>query len=338
MRTLRKSLCLAAASLLTASAAAGQNAPEKKWYDSVTVKGYIQFDTIFPEGKSRYGDVSNFRIRRGRPTIEAQLDPLTMAKLQVDISTGQAGSGASSAFVVDTWIQRQLPGLGYVRAGQMLLPFGREVHDDNAAIRSPLELSHAANALALAEYDIGVMLGSQVPESQPFHWEFGFYNGQGLRSADANSNKTWVGRVAAYLHPKFRMGMSGMIGTFRDTSTGGTKRNYDRHVLGVEMSAPICREAKLSGELYNARFVDSVTAPTKQVRFTGGYLMWEGWIGDWKSIPFLRYERTYGGLDYSAIDLGWRYQYAPNQRLTAEYDIVKGARNDSFGVRWQIGF
>ncbi|HSV75224.1 MAG TPA: hypothetical protein VLH79_15815 [Chthonomonadales bacterium] len=340
MRNPRTTIAAAALAIIVASASAAQaqSSPPatQRWYDRVTVTGYMQFDAVFPEGESRHGHISNFRLRRGRPTIEAQLDPLTRVRVVWDVSTGAAGHSASTAFVADTWAQRQIPGFGFVRAGQMLLPFGREIHEDTGGVRSPLELSHAGSAIALAEQDIGIMLGSQRRENEVLNWVFGFYNGQGMRHADANSNKTWAGRLAAQVNPDLRVAVSGMFGTFLDTSPGGTRRTFDRHVLGVDVTATLSPEVKLSGELYNVRFVDSVTAPTRQARFTGGYLMWEGWIADWKSIPFVRFNRTYGDLSYSSIDLGWRYQYAPNQRLTVQYDIVKGARNDSFGVRWQL--
>lgn len=329
----------------TAQASAAANPAPKKWYDTITIKGFLQFDTVFPEGASRAGEVSNIRVRRARPTIQAQVDPLTRIQVQFDLSTARpytgnpsGGSGQSNAMVTDTFADHTFPGLGYVRVGQMLLPFSREVHEDNAAVRSPLELSYAAEAVSLNERDLGILLGSQVPEEQPLHWEFGFFNGQGWRTADANANKTWMGRLATYVHPKVRVGLNGITGTYKDTSGKGSGLTYRRDVLSGELAIHATKAITLSGEIYNCLFVDNPAAATKAARFTGGYLLLESWIGSLKSIPYVRYQRTYGDLSYRSIDLGWRYQYAPNQRFTVEYDIVRAANANALGARWQLNF
>jgi hypothetical protein len=332
-------MMLALASFLAAPEPAhaddAQAQKPKPWYEKVIVKGWAQFDATFPEGRSTVGNVSNLRVRRARPTIQARLDPCTMVQFQMDLSTGKAGSGASNATIVDTFVERIIPKIAIVRFGQELLPFGYEVHEDNAALRSPLELSFAAESIALAERDIGLTLHADTPEDSLFHWEIGVYNGQGFRSADSNANKTIVGRIAHGPYKWLQFGVSGMTGTFRDGRTG---KDHDREVLAGELQLRFSKPLKISGEIYNARFVDSVAAPTKQARFTGGYLMWEGWVGPLNSIPFVRYQRTYGDLEYQSWDIGWRWQYAPNQRVTVQYDIVKGHSNNSFGARWQVGF
>jgi hypothetical protein len=323
------------------SAQPAQPAP-KKWYDTITFKGYMQLDAIFPEGQAQAsaGNVSNIRVRRGRPTFVAQLDPQNSIQVQFDVSTGAGNSKGTSrqnATVIATFADHVFSKYCYARFGQMLLPFGHEVHEDNAGVRSPLELSYAASSIALGEFDAGIMLGSQIPEDQPIHWEFGFFDGQGMSTADANPNKVFIGRLALRPNPIVRFGVNAMVGKYTDTSkTGGL--TYNRDVLAGEVAVHPSKALQLSSEVYNVLFVDSPTAPTKTSRFTGGYLMLESWIGPLKSIPFLRYQRTYGDLDYRSIDLGWRYQYASNQRLTLEYDIVRAADHDMAGVRWQLNF
>lgn len=306
-----------------------------QWYDRVTVKGYVQLDAVFPQGNAVQGPYSNFRIRRARPTIVAQIDPLTRVQLQVDAGSGKVGSGQSNVVVTDTFAERTFPGFGLVRFGQYLLPFGSEVYEDNAAIRSPLELSFAGESMALAERDIGVTIQSSPNPTDKTHWAVAFMNGQGFRTADANSNKTWIARVAHNLTPEVRVGVSGILGTY----VAADKKEYDRHVLGGELHLDAGTLGKVVGEFYNVRFINSTTSTTPvPVRYNGGYLMWEGNIPSLKSIPFIRYQRTYGDLSYRSFDIGWRYQYSSTQRLTAEYDFVKGRQRDMFGVRWQLGF
>jgi len=324
---------------LQATPAAAQNreaqppASPPRWYDSIVFKAWVQLDATFPETNSTVGTVSNFRIRRARPTFISQVDPLTKVQFQMDLSTGRAGSGASNASVTDTFAERKIPGFGYFAFGQQLLPFGHEVYEDNAALRSPLELSFAAEQIALLERDIGVYVRSLAGEDALWRWSFAFVNGQGYRSADANANKTWAGRLTYRVQPGYRVGVSGIVGSWRAVA-----RDFDRHVLGIEFQAHPTRAFMLEGEFYNARFVDSVTAPGRQARLNGGYLMLESWIGPLRSIPFVRYQRTYGDLDYRSIDLGWRHQVSQNQRFTVEYDIVEGDRRDSLGARWQLAF
>ncbi|MBM3496644.1 MAG: hypothetical protein FJX72_20335, partial [Armatimonadetes bacterium] len=134
--------------------------PPKPWYEKVTVKGYLQLDAVFPQGNAVLGSYSNLRIRRARPTITAQLDPLTKAQIQVDAGSGKAGSGVSTVIVTDTFAERTVPGFGLVRFGQYLVPFGSEVYEDNAALRLPMEISFAAESVALAERDIGMTVQS----------------------------------------------------------------------------------------------------------------------------------------------------------------------------------
>lgn len=332
--------CAATALAISASGAwaepaAADKEAAKPWYDKITVKGYLQLDAIFPQGNAVMGAYSNMRVRRARPTVSAVLDPMTKIQVQVDAGSGKAGSGQSTVVVTDTFAERTIPGLGLVRFGQYLLPFGSEIYEDNAALRAPLELSHAAESVALAERDIGLTVQSSPNPTAGTHWALSFLNGQGFRSADSNPNKTWVGRVAHSVSPDVRLGVSGIVGTY----TAADKKNYDRHVLGVEAHVRTGAIGKLTGELYNVRFIDSTSSQTPgAVRYNGGYLLYEGNMPSCSSTPFVRYQRTYGDLDYRSVDVGWRYQYAPDQRLTAEYDIVAGHQRDSFGVRWQLFF
>lgn len=308
---------------------------QKPWYEKVTVKGYMQLDAVFPQGNAVAGNYSNLRIRRARPTIAVQLDELTKAQIQIDAGSGKIGSGAANAFVAHTFAERTLPGLGSIRFGQYIVPFGCEVFEDNAALRLPLELSFAAESVALAEHDIGATLQSSPNPADPTHWALSFVNGQGFRNADSNANKTWIGRIAHDITPSVRAGVSGIVGTYR----AADDRDYDRHALAAELQVKPCPYAQVSGEFYNVRFINSTTSKTPvAVRYNGGYLMLEARIDQLKSTPFIRYQRTYGDLDYRSIDIGWRYQFTPMQRVTVEYDFVQGHQRDSFGARWQVNF
>lgn len=300
------------------------------WADRITLKGFIQFDAIFPEGNSTNGSISNFRIRRARPTMVIAVDPLTKVQVQVDVGSGKCGTGNATTNVTDTFIERQIPGRGILQAGQSLIPFGREVKDDNAAIRTPLELSYVGERLALAERDLGVHFRSDGKSAT--NWQIGVYNGQGWRSADSNPNKTVMARVTSKVCSQATLGLSAMTGTYR----AGTV-NYDREALGVDVAVNVTPAVTLTGELYNARFVGDTTAPVP-ARFTGGYLLIENHQPSIKSTPFVRYQRCYGGLDYRSVDFGWKYDLDKGQRITAEYDLVEGHQRDWFGTRWQVNF
>ena len=325
------------AAVATPGAGKAEDAPkaQKPWYEKVTIKGYLQLDAVFPQGNAVSGKYSNLRIRRARPTIVVQLDELTKAQIQIDAGSGKAGSGTSNAFVANTFAERTLPGLGSIRFGQYVVPFGCEVFEDHAALRLPLELSFAAESVALSEQDIGASLQSSPNPADRTHWALSFVNGQGFRNADNNANKTWIGRIAHDLTPNIRAGISGILGTYRAADI----HDYDRHALAAELHVKPFANARVSGEFYNVRFINSTTSKTPApVRYNGGYLMIEPRIESLKSTPFVRYQRTYGDLDYRSIDLGWRYQFTPQQHLTLEYDIVEGHQRDSFGARWQVNF
>lgn len=320
---------LAVATSLFACAAMGQT-PATNWADRITLKGFIQFDAIFPEGNSTNGSISNFRIRRARPTMVVAVDPLTKVQVQIDVGSGKCGTGNATTNVTDTFVERLVPGKGVFQAGQSIIPFGREVKDDNAAIRTPLELSYVGERLALAERDLGVHFRSEGKSAT--NWQVGVYNGQGWRSADSNPNKTVIARVTSKVCSQATVGLSAMTGTYRS----GTA-NYDREALGFDIAAKISPALTVTGEIYNARFVGDTAAPVP-ARFTGGYLLFENHQPTIKSTPFVRYQRCYGGLDYRSIDLGWRYDLDKGQRITVEYDVAEGAQRDWFGTRWQVNF
>jgi hypothetical protein len=322
----------------TTMTATSQQPVAKRWYDTVSLTGYVQFDSTFPEGDSRYGSVSNFRIRRARPSIIAQIDPQTMIKLQLDMSTGKACSGAQNAVVGDSYIGRTFPGFGFLKAGQTYFPFSRELREDHAARRSPLEMSYVMDMIALGEVDLGVVIGADKWDTAMWQWEFALFNGQGLRTADANPNKTVAGRIAYRVNPYIRVGASGVGGSYKDISTTGTGKTYRRDALGAELQLQSSKALSLSAEMYNCLAPNSTAAPTAQARFTGGYVLLESWIGPMKSIPFVRWQRTYGDLQYRSWDFGWRYQMTPTQRLTVEADIARAARSNCYGARWQVNF
>lgn len=320
-------------SAVLACAVAAQPPTPRPWYDTVVVKGWIQLDATFAEGSAGTNSDSNFRIRRARPTIIAQIDPLTKVQLQIDVSTGRAGSGAVTTSVMDTYAMRTFPGFGHVLFGQFLLPFGLEIRVDNASARSPLEISFAAENFGLGERDIGVFVQCPSPDVQDFTWEAAVLNGQGARNADSNNNKTVAGRIAYRLSEALRVGVSGLLGAFR---SGGV--DYDREVVGAHFAAMLCRELTVKGEFYDVRFVDNPSSPTQAAQYQGGYLLVESWVESLKSIPFVRFQRTWDDLDYESVDIGWRYQYAPTQRLTLQVDLPSGGRPKQVGLRWQLGF
>lgn len=309
-----------------------------RWVDAITVKGYVQFDASLPGGLSRFGGASNFRIRRARPSLAIRIDPRTTAKVQMDLSTGKSGSGASTGIIGDTYVERTIPGFGYVRVGQTLWPVGHELHEDNSALRSPLEMSLPGDMIALGELDTGVLIGSGPAEDQRVHWEAGVFNGQGLRTSDANPNKTLAGRIAWRITPMVRAGVSGIAGSYRNTTLAGGPQTFRHDVLDAEFQIHATRALSLEGELYNCLSIDPASGPVRHARFTGGYLLFETWIGPLRSVPFLRYQRTYGDLDYRSWDVGWLYHLSSTQRLTAQVDIVRAAHSSHFGVRWQVNF
>jgi hypothetical protein len=324
----------------TAPAPSAESSPvqPKHWYDTVTLKGYAQFDANFPEGRSRFGSVSNFRIRRCRPSVTVQIDRNTAVKVQIDMSTGKAGSGPQSAVIGDAYGERRIRGFGYIHLGQTYLPFSHELREDHSALRSPLEMSYPADLISLGEVDQGIVVGAENWDTRPIQWEFGVFNGQGLGTADANTNATLAGRVAWRMSPFLRVGASGIAGTFKDSSVTGTGKTYRRDALGGEIQIKSSKALALSAEIYNILAANSPSAPTRQARCTGGYVLLESWIGPLKSIPFVRWQRTYGDLEYRSWDIGWRYQVSQTQRLTAQADFVRAARSNDYGVRWQVNF
>ncbi|MCX6362122.1 MAG: hypothetical protein NT029_20195 [Armatimonadetes bacterium] len=139
MRTRAAATIVAAAALTAFASTAFGLAPDApkpvKWYETVTVSGWVQLDAIFPEGGATIDKQSNFRVRRARPTITAQVDPATRVQIQLDAGTGKTGSGNATATVCDTFAERKVADAGYVLFGQYVLPYGAEIWEDNASVR-----------------------------------------------------------------------------------------------------------------------------------------------------------------------------------------------------------
>lgn len=330
-------LCVvAAAAALIGGVSAGAQAPQapRKWLDSLTFKGFIQMDATMPQVNGTYGAVSNFRIRRARPTFLLDIDPLTKVQMQLDLGTKGANGGASSATVINTFVERKFPSAGFLSVGQFLVPFGREIRDDTGGTRTPLECSYTATRFAFSEWEVGASFRTIDPNGK-LTAEVAVVNGQGVASADTGNDKTVAARATARVSNALRIGVSGLTGTYKAKDG----KEYKRNAMAVDAKYNGGKYLVFTGEFYNGSFIDSVDASSPaKARISGGYALVETWVNSLKSIPFLRYQRTYGDAEYQSWDLGLRYQMSPTQRITAQYDIVKGYRKNQFGLRWQVNF
>ncbi|KAA6435486.1 porin [Rufibacter glacialis] len=212
-------------SVVTTDAAAAPVAPkqaESKWYDKISLRGYVQFRynrllETNPSFKTEYdksvGEGGGFLIRRARLVFSGNVHDRVYLYIQPDLASTPSGS-SSLHFVQlrDAYFDLSLDKEKEfrLRVGQSKIPYGFE-NLQSSQNRLTQDRNDALNSALPNERDLGVMFywapahirkrfselaNSRLKGSGDYGvFGLGIYNGQTANRAEANNSQHVVARV-----------------------------------------------------------------------------------------------------------------------------------------------
>lgn len=212
---------------------------------------------------------SAFSVRRARFGFAGSL----REDIHVNLVAGGLEPPDRTPRLVNAFVDLEANPLLTVRAGQFLVPFGREGPNgivSNPAIERSLAIRRMNDATLFR--DVGVQVrGAQ----EPFSYVVAVVNGTGANTAETINPKDLVGRVAVELGPA-EIGLSGQYGE-RSPSTRGAD-NLQRLRYGVDVEydeGPAFVQAEYSAL---QRDVDQFNKRLEHGGYLlGGYRFAEGW-------------------------------------------------------------
>lgn len=198
-------------------------APEKKWYDNISIRGYAQvrYNRLFETNEDlgceqcdkSWGGDGGFFIRRMRVILYGQVNPRVYFYVQPDLASAPSSSGPLHfAQIRDAYFDVGLDTDNEfrVRIGQSKVPYGFE-NMQSSQNRLPLDRADALNSAVTNERDLGVFIYWAPKEKRELFSELvksglkgsgdygiigiGAYNGQTANTAELNDEPHIVARV-----------------------------------------------------------------------------------------------------------------------------------------------
>ncbi|MBL8898074.1 MAG: porin [Planctomycetes bacterium] len=225
LEELKKAL---AAQPTTAAAKKDAKPAEKKWYDKLSVRGYLQFRYTTLFGQDNTPDINvpadptvnepeTFYIRRGRVILSGDVTDHLFVYAQMDFNGSVGGGGTSGLQMRDYYgdIAIDEAKEHRFRIGQSKVPFGW-VNLQSSQNRGPMERPDAINSAAEGERDIGAFYYWAPAETRELFKQlvrdglkgsgdygvfgFGAYSGQGPNRSDQNGQVHWIARASYPFH------------------------------------------------------------------------------------------------------------------------------------------
>jgi hypothetical protein len=203
--------------------AAAPPAPEPKWYERISLRGYTQFrynqipsfvrnpDLINEQGDKSIGGGNGFLIRRARVILYGDLHPRVSIYFQPDFASSvgdQLGAVILRDWYADLHLDKKKE--FRIRLGQSKVPFGFE-NMQSSQNRLPLDRNDALNSAVKDERDLGAffywaparirerfkhLVSSGLKGSGDYGVvALGVYNGQTANRPELNNNLHGVARV-----------------------------------------------------------------------------------------------------------------------------------------------
>ncbi|WP_026896703.1 porin [Daejeonella oryzae] len=250
----------------------GQDKPkeETKWYDSFTIRGYIQarYNRLFETNSKlkceqcdkSWGENGGFFLRRARLVFSGQIGKQVYFYFQPDFASSSSSTGLNFGQIRDAYFDIGVDSKNEYRfrIGQSKIPYGFE-NLQSSQNRLPLDRNDALNSALSNERDLGVtfywapedkrkLLASVVKEGLKGSGDygvfaFGVFNGQTANKPELNNTLHMVSRFSypfeignQILEP----GIQGYTGKFvmpEDQLSPGVKYISDRNYTDKRMAA-----------------------------------------------------------------------------------------------------
>lgn len=328
---------------------------EKKWYQSINMRGYIQFryNRLFEtnenltneQGDRSWGKNGGFFIRRARVILFGQLSKQVYFYFQPDFASSPTTDRLHFAQIRDAYIDLGVDKNNEFRfrVGQSKVPYGFE-NMQSSQNRLPLDRQDALNSAVANERDLGVffyyapkkirerfayLVSSGLKGSGDYGvFGFGAYNGQTANSPELNNNRHLVARLAYPFQFKkqiVELGIQGYSGNFVVSSLSANvkavaNRNYlDQRVAATAVLYPQPFGIQAEYNIGKGPEFNKVTDSIEVRNLSGGYVLLN-FKTSYKNhlfYPFVRYHQYQGGKKH--------------ERDARSYDV----HETEIGVEWQ---
>ena len=344
-------------SLLFGQANTLEKATEKKWFDNISIRGYMQVryngllqtneDLECEQCDKSWGGNGGFFIRRMRVIFYGQIHPRVYFYVQPDFASAPSSTTLHFGQLRDAYFDVGLDKKNEfrLRFGQSKIPFGFE-NMQSSQNRLPLDRNDALNSAVTNERDLGAFFYWAPSKTRKLFSELvrdglkgsgdygvfalGAYNGQTANQTERNNTPHVVGRLSypftigkQIIEP----GIQAYTGKFVLLSTNSkTKKNATSEYLDQRTAASFILYPKPFGiqAEYNVGTgpeFNKVTDSIENRRLKGGYVTLSYLIKGKSQtlIPFVRFQGYEGGKKHE-ID-------------ARSYNI----REFEIGAEWQPG-
>ena len=315
--------------------------PEKKWYDSFTIRGYLQarYNRLLETNSNlkceqcdkSWGENGGFFIRRARFIFSGQIGKQVYFYIQPDFASSATSTNLNYGQMRDAYFDIGIDKKNEYRfrVGQSKIPFGFE-NMQSSQNRLPLDRNDALNSAVSNERDLGIffywapeekrkLLSNLVKEGLKGSGDygifgFGVYNGQNANKPELNNSLHTVARVSYPFeigNQVIEPGLQGYTGKFVmpiDQISVGVKSISDRNYTDQRAAASFVLYPKPFGiqAEYNVGKGPEYNAATDSIevrKLRGGYVTLSYLLRkkDHIIIPFTRLQ-YYDGAKKHELD------------------------------------
>lgn len=312
--------------------------PEKKWYDTFTIRGYLQarYNRLFETNSKlkceqcdkSWGENGGIFLRRARIVFSGQIGKQVYFYLQPDFASSASSTSLHFGQVRDAYFDIGIDKKNEFRfrVGQSKIPFGFE-NIQSSQNRLPLDRNDALNSAISNERDLGVffywasedkrkLLSSLVKEGLKGTGDYGIlglgvYNGQTANKPDLNNTLHVVARASypfQFADQIIEAGLQGYTGKFvipKDQISTGVKFINDRNYIDERVAASFVLYPKPLGiqaeyNIGKGPEFNKLTDSIEVKKLKGGYVTLSYLIrkNEQVFIPFTRLQYYQGGKKY----------------------------------------
>jgi hypothetical protein len=342
----------------TPSATPAKPTEEKKWFEKISLRGYMQVrqNNLFmtnehlgnEQGDKTWGGNGGVSLKRARLTFYGQVFKNVYFKFETDVATSVSSTSQNFAQVRDAYFDVSLDQNNeyWVRIGQSKVPFGFETLQSSQT-RLNLDRSDAINSAFLTERDLGAFFYWAPKEIRKMYSEFtsqnykgsgdygvigiGIFNGQTANRPEMNKTQHVVARASypfkfgnQIIEPGIQ-GYTGKYVMFDSQLTSGITTTADKNYTDRRAAASFILYPRPFGiqaeyNIGEGPEFDKASQSIKVKSLRGGYatLSYRMPYKNGFLFPFARYQYYNGGKKF---ELDAR-SYTVNQ-----FD---------FGIEWQM--
>ncbi len=333
---------------------------EKKWYDNISLRGYVQFryskvlekdsELKCEQCDRNWSNIGGFSIRRMRLVFSGHLGKRVFFYIQPDFASSSSSSSLHFAQLRDAYIDLNVDKNNEFRfrVGQSKVPFGFE-NMQSSQNRLPLDRNDALNSAVSNERDLGVffywaskkkreLFANLVKQGLKGSGDYGvagvgIYNGQTANRPELNKVPHVVARFSYPFYAKkqiLEIGVQGYSGKYtiaKDMVSSGTgattERDYwDQRVAGTFVLYPQPFGIQAEYNFGRGPEYNPATDSIEVQKLHGGYVLLSYHVDIKKQIlqPYFRAQYYDGGKKH---ELDARSYTVQEYEVGIEYQPIK---------------